>query len=353
MHIIGIQIKEGCETKVTKNLGPGWYPMGDYVKPTKENQYRWRNGSAQSDRLYQIIPNLPTISVSCIIGKNGSGKTTLIDILYRIINNFSCDIKPLYSETSYDSFSLERVKGLNASLYFEVDGNVGYVSCDDENSSLFYKVNADGYLNEISRDKYVVVLPELFYTIGMNYSIHSMDFQAFKKNDWLNCIYNNEENYLVPLFLTPYRRDGQIDMDNYRVIILSILLYLDGNRSLINDYVPEKINFSLITDFKESRVSKLEDVMIRRGFPYGIAGAIMDKFKSEWKRKFEKENLGGEIQLIKTSMDALAFESAWLCLTYKSYQDIFDLRELQKICNKNISKEEIANVGKYKSVIDK
>ena len=201
MHIIGIQIEEGCETEVIKNLGPGWYPFGDYVKPTKENQYRWRNGSEQSDRLYQIIPNLPTISVSCIVGKNGSGKTTIIDILYRIINNFSCDIKPLYSETSYDSFSLDRVKGLKARLYFEVNGNVGYMRCENGDSSLYYKVNADGNLNEISRDKYVVVLSELFYTIGMNYSIHSMDFRAFDKNEWLNRIYNNEENYLVPLFL--------------------------------------------------------------------------------------------------------------------------------------------------------
>lgn len=361
MHIIGIEIEEGCETEVIKNLRPEWYPFGDYIKPTKDNQYRWRNGSEQSDRLYQIIPNLPTISVSCVVGKNGSGKTTLIGILYRIINNFSYDIKPLYSETSYDSFSLEWVKGIKACLYFEIDGNVGYIRCDEDNSRLFYKVNADGNLNEISKDRYIEILPELFYTIGINYSIHSMDFEEYpaKKNEWMKRIYDNEEAYLVPLAFTPYRRNGQIDMDkerndaNYRVIVLSILLYMDEKRCLINNYVPEKINYSLITEYKKSRVSKLEDVMIRRGFPIGIAEAIMVKFKSEWKSQFEKDNLGDASLLIEKSIEALAFESAWLSLTYKSYQDIFDLHKLQKISEKNGSAEEIANVGKYRDVVEK
>ena len=179
MHIIGIQINKGCTSIM--NLSEGWYPFGNYERPTKDNQYHWRNGSEQSDRLYQLSYNLPKISVSCVVGKNGSGKTTLIDMLYRIINNFSCDLKPLYSSTSFDSFSLERVDGLNAILYFEIDGNVGCIQCNGEKSKLFYKVNADGNLCEINTDKYIDILSELFYTIGMNYSIHSMDFVDIRK----------------------------------------------------------------------------------------------------------------------------------------------------------------------------
>lgn len=357
MHIIGIQIEKGCSTKVLMNLREGWYPFGDFERPTKENHYSWRNGQKNSDYLYQLNTQLPQISISSIVGKNGSGKTTLLDILYRIINNFSCDI---LQASAYDSFDLKKAGGLIASLYFEIDGNIGFIHCKDEDVELFYRENADGELCKITKEHYIDILPELFYTIGVNYSIYSMDFDdyPYKKNEWMYRLFNNEESYLVPLALTPYRRSGQIEMDrerddaNNRIMTLSILLHMD-EKSLINDYEPVDIKYSQKSGYKEHCVSKLDSIMSKRGFSMGIAEEIMKRFISEWQVQLNYKNIEGESELIKHSMEALAFESAYLSFTYKSYQDVFNLGEIQKAEKRNKSIDEIANAGNYKDVVDR
>lgn len=79
MRIIGIKLKDG-EDSVIKNLKPGmWYPLGEYVEPTAENDWQWEKNTSDEKRLNQLykessdtqLSDTFTISVCSIVGKNG------------------------------------------------------------------------------------------------------------------------------------------------------------------------------------------------------------------------------------------------------------------------------------------
>lgn len=75
-----------------------WYPFGKYQEPTAINNWEWHMsnqiyGVDVLDKVYQTMAENPNeslkITVNCIVGMNGSCKSSLLDIIYRIINNFS------------------------------------------------------------------------------------------------------------------------------------------------------------------------------------------------------------------------------------------------------------------------
>ena len=93
MKIIGIKVLNGMghaksAPEVMKGLKPGWFPLGNYVRPSRKNGRWFPEYSPEKSRLYNVLfEELPKISVCGIVGKNGSGKSTLIDYLMMIINN--------------------------------------------------------------------------------------------------------------------------------------------------------------------------------------------------------------------------------------------------------------------------
>lgn len=351
MHIIGIQIEKGCDTKVIKNLRPGWYPFGDYDKPGRQNDFKWRNGSAQSDRLYQLYPDMPQISVSCIIGMNGSGKTTLLDVLFRIINNFSAIVCKETKEygTPIDTYEVEYAEGLNAKLFFEVEGNIGYIHStykmdDNEKPLEFVKTvdeefarNSSGHFRDFQS-----ILENLFYTIGINYSIHSMRFKDRSGldegyNQWMCNIYYNDQNYLVPLSFAPYRNNGVIDINRddtlayRRLTTLSILLYSQG-KQLIKGYNPQKIKYVIKETDRGNDIPKelvtleMNKQALRNGIYYNCE-RIIKQFTRVWEASVL--DLGCYDKDMKDIiLESLACETTRICLTYPNYGKIFNLKSI-------------------------
>lgn len=357
MHIIGIRIEKGCDPDIIKNLKPDWYPFGDYEEPQKENGYKWRKGDSLSDRLYQIDPGMPQISISCVIGMNGSGKTTLFDVFFRIINNFASYIK---IGQEFDRYALEQENGLNAKLYFEVDGNIGCIDNNEDKTDLYFTTNGDGSLCKIRVDKFSDIVHEFFYTIGVNYSLYSMDYIEddgiyVGKNKWLCNIYNNEAEYLIPIALTPYRKDGQIDirreesMANRRLITLSILLHSQG-KELIKGYQPVLLSYSFNKGYLKKLKEDVEYLAIRRNV-FGSIDKIVDGLKNEWIKSVRMDNLKYSELTSNDIYEYLAYESARICLTYKSYRDSLNLDGIYN--DEDRDNDTSASSGKFDIVVDR
>lgn len=355
MHIIGIKIGEGCKPKIIKNLRPGWYPFGNYDEPTKGNGYKWRNGSCLSDSLYQLYPDMPQISVSCIVGKNGSGKTSLLDILYRILNNFACS---LGSKWGTDSLDLEKAEGVNGHLYFEVDNNLGYIECKrDGEVELHYKVNADNKFNKIKQEEYPDILHELFYTIGINYSIYSMSFEDYignsdYKNKWLERIYKNIEGNYVPLSFSPERLGGQIDIlseeKNARRRLTNLAILLHSQKlELISGYTPVKIEYSINDKYEEEIERVLSRCLVTKGL-YNLLEPVVDKFKTCWEERLNGRKV--EESINKKVIHSLAWESAYLCFVYKTFGDTLELYRIKEEFDEN---DAITKEGKFAKLIER
>lgn len=353
MRILGIQIKEGCSLEVVKGLKPGWYPFVDCTMSKDNNTICWKKRNDFYGRLYQLQQDLPQITVSCIVGKNGSGKTTLLDIMYRIINNFSYN---LVSDSELNSIDLSIAGGVNGLLFFECDNNIGYIENHSDGSvKLFYKTNADGLTSQISQVKYQETLHELFYTIAVNYSIHSMVFEDYTgkkeyKNKWLERLYKNEEEYFVPLSFTPERSNGQIDIfierrkAERRLMTLAILLRSQSH-NFLKDYKIERIEYSVNSNYEDNMNAILSSITVPKGL-YGLVEYAVEGFKQSWKQHLNGLSISEDI--LEIIAKSLALEATHICFTYKSYSDYLKIADMHAAYERS---EDILKAGNYDGVI--
>ncbi len=367
MHIIGIDIRKG-DPKVLKNLSAGWYPFGDYKMPSKDNHYQWRKTDSFLGSLYQRDDEKPSISISCIVGKNGSGKTTLLDILYMILNNFSFSLLNTHNSLS-DSAYCVYAYGIEASLYVEIDGMISYISVMSDCTKVHYftyNSAQDSYVEkEMPREQKEIdrFLSEFFYTIGMNYSLYSMQFIEDYSTDyskaWLHRLFKNEEDYYYPITISPYRNSGKIDVDgeenlvNERLAILFILLCSKGKT--LAGYTPTRIEYKRNKKYEQG--DGLDWLDINRHLPIGLSKKLIARFQEEWKEIIDKDIIDNSVYcgIKDTLLYYLSYHSVRLCLTYKSYGDVFHLANMQYLEDSGDYKSfnDFIPLGNYKDVICK
>ena len=78
-RLISLKIYPECAQSIRKILQPGLYPF--------EKAMNYGNCDVAEDIADKMYGK--KVSIQVIVGKNGSGKTSLLDMIYRLINNYS------------------------------------------------------------------------------------------------------------------------------------------------------------------------------------------------------------------------------------------------------------------------
>ena len=200
------------------------------------------------------------------------------------------------------------------------------------------------------------VLNGFFYTICINYSLYAFnpaDFKSpFRKKagetddgNWLSYLFHKNDGYYIPLVLTPFREDGQIDVNNenqlakQRIEVLSLMFH-SQKKEFLDDYVPRELCFRFDPKYQEQKCAKLAIQPIRDELSE-IQINLISKIESLWQDFLQKE-LGILMTPEKRKRDSnaafyLAYKTLKICATYPAYREmscfdeLLDMKETAKI----------------------
>lgn len=344
LRIIGLDLRE-MDGTVSKTLQTGWYPFGEYPKP-KNGYIKLSPLSERVLRLYRTKTTLPDVNVSCIVGRNGSGKSSLLDIMYRILNNLS--YKLILEKDTPIKPELQYAYGVHADLYYESDGKLNVITCDEEQMT-FYRELHKGVMKPIpiSSGYFDEILSKFFYTIGINYSIYAFnkyDYQSYEPNEfingeWLDGVFHKNDGYLAPLTLVPYRENGVIDvrkennLAQQRITALSIL-GMSKKRQFPAGYYPKTLSYKINFNYKAEKLERF--IKSNSQFNAEMLKSIIHQLELKWEKyvgnKLEElYNVNSdEYQLVLFYM---AYKTLKICLTYNDYFEILNVNELKKKCD--------------------
>lgn len=343
LRLIGIQIFEDTLSGVRKSLEAGWYPFMkcQEIIGTSRNQYPKVDNEVCPKAFYEIAEGLPRITITAIAGKNGAGKSTLLDILYRILNNFA---ETILGKEERENGSIGHSAGLHARLHFEQDGVQRFIEISDGKETVYAEL-VDGkpvyQKTEALTDKERnVLLNRFFYTISVNYSLYSlnpkdsgsaMNETDEHDGDWLNYLFHKNDGYYIPLVLTPFRVDGNVDVNNentlaeQRISVLSLLFH-SQKKEFLDDYVPHRLCYEFDKDYKSNKMKSFRRKLREELKP--CIDVIISHFEQAWQKYFDEEGIELDPDRQEIELFYLAYKSVKICLTYPEYVELFELEDL-------------------------
>lgn len=366
-----IVIHEGCEPKIMKNLKPVEYRFTDYRFPTFYGS---------------------NITVNALVGENGSGKSSLLELMFRMVNNFSA---VLYRKVKREAAEpLYYVMGIKASLHFECDGKEGVLTCNDDEISfsdgdqirvqygVLGRITLGDYTSLLNVDDKQIhtIASRFFYTIVTNYSLQSYVSDDFRDerimtyisskdggegkwkyaigNCWIDSLFNKNDGYMCPITLNPYRNNGVIDMrkeSSFTLERISALLieyhrmskqYLEGYDL---NYISYRYDYNKVLKGFDDRVKSgktrlkllIEDfkVACSEENNRSVANAILTVFSS----RFEVP----DSTLLWVSRFYLVSKVLYIANRYPSYTKYAKLGGVEKALIKKVTNAEFQ---KYKNL---
>jgi predicted ATPase len=208
------------------------------------------------------------VFIQTIVGKNGSGKSSLLEIIYRIINNFSFYILNATKPKRVAAEPIYLIEKLYAELHFIIDDvecalivrhkSLGVIR---GGKKIFFGEPIDEFkdfqnFNDVKKDEVINLASSFFYTIVTNYSFQSLISKDFANDiaeifigskktgtssngNWLDSLFRKNDGYITPIVLNPYREDGKVDLAREYYLTLSriagLLVYTDRNKKELLD----------------------------------------------------------------------------------------------------------------------
>lgn len=290
--LLALQVFAGCDGNIKKCLKEDvlYYFCTDYRLDVPGKIYKGSKYAKPLSEKFFSIPIVdewqehdepsPTININAIVGKNGDGKSTIVEIVMRLVNNYIV-LHP-QGVKNPEARELLEVKGVYAELYFQVDNCIYKLIRSRKEHGVFRIANiTEGF----SFDKIHEAAPEVFatiYTFVSNYSHYAYNVYDFRsewvdrdKNPenpdsdnercWLYHIFHKNDGYATPISLHPYRKSGNMDVNNEYRLSRQRLLYLfinsnDSDNSFRNilDTPAESVRFELSKRSKFHEMTLIE-----------------------------------------------------------------------------------------------
>lgn len=349
IRLLGLTIKEGCNPKLTKTLATGFYPF--YTDEL-------------SDAFF-----LRNVSVSAIVGMNGAGKSSLLELMFRMINNFSaCLVGNTIRRIGADEIYF--IPGIKATLDYEIRGMEGTLICDDGIVALvygdkkFFLSDPNLTMTDEYRDFEVCYKPKtakrseiascFFYTIVMNYALqayNSLDYQdekaehyqtdhligASSNGNWMNSMFHKNDGYASPIILNPYRNQGVIDMKTETALtkdrLAGILVeakrknreFIDGYQLLRIDYEfsPYRVIEKLSKKYRTMHVTEVEYEFRRL---YGVDNSFVRLALDAYGYSFANSN-----EMFAYGCIYLIYKTLTIPSKYPSYAEYASVVGIEKI----------------------
>lgn len=225
--IIGVKVLPNCPEYIHKVLKPNkTYFFYEGYEEISENSVR-RIGHDDDLQIYDVEGKNGTIriNVCAVVGRNGEGKSTLIELVLRILNNFAD-----YLGFSYSQDSLRMVDSLCAVLYYEIDGDLFSVRCENGKVKWFKDASEIKNLDGKKDDERVRELKQvigsankglwesrLFYTTVINYALYAYNSthldKESKNGSWIDGLFHKNDAYQTPVVINPMRTQGNINVN--------------------------------------------------------------------------------------------------------------------------------------------
>lgn len=339
---------------------------------------RQKNNVLYDDYYTENINGIPHIQISAIVGQNGSGKSSIIEFIMRLINNFAATTIGELQNSGQAAEHLHFIDGVDGELWYILDGHAYHMIVKNCSVKLFKfnkKTNSSGNIHFSAERKIFdnnkkdtcttlvslhtslgdndlkILYQCFFYTLISNQSIYAYNTLDFvnecntdekealahgKSEDtkfdiedkcWLHGLFHKNDAYRTPLVITPFRREGNIDINNERELAVERLvrLYsLHENLRTINDHLlVESLTYSYSSENKYG----IEQIKKRLGFKY-LTEKGYDSLKNDivtkWSKKLNKNLFNNRKPYHEEAIEYLVYKTLKVSYQYKEHRDFYE-----------------------------